>query len=100
MGTGGKHSRPHCPWGSLISTRDVAPRIRQYGDLCKKDTRQPCLVNVARAERDGWSRRDQEIWHKSQQESIIWAKNRFIKGMDFKAQQKTFEAHWHPMESI
>lgn len=53
-----------------------------------------------KSRRDGWNRRDQEIWSKSQQESIIWTKNRFIKGMDFKAHQKTFEAHWYPVASI
>lgn len=50
MGTGGEHSSPHCPCGSLISTRDVFPCIGQYRDLCRKDTGQPCLVDVARAE--------------------------------------------------
>lgn len=36
--------------GSLISTCDVFPCIGLYWNLCRKDTGQPCLVNVARVE--------------------------------------------------
>lgn len=50
MGTGGKHRSPHCAGGSLISTCDVFPCIGQYWDFCRKDTEQPHLVSVARAE--------------------------------------------------
>lgn len=46
----------------------------------------------------GWNWRDEDIWHKTQQENIIWAKRRFIKGMPFKDHQKA--SHWYVTVSI
>lgn len=93
MGTGGEHSSPHCPCGSLISTRDVFPCIRPISGPLQERHRATLFGQCCKSRRDGWNRKDQEIWHKSQPESITWAKNRFIKGMDFKAHRKIFEAH-------